>query len=65
MTQINEVELIEQWRKDFERDFASKGTGHGFQISSFGGYESPVVKFMWQGYCMGRKFNLSQPKGDM
>ena len=50
-----EFSQIQEWRKDFEREFASKGTGHGFSIGQFGGYESQFVQHIWQGHVMGRR----------
>lgn len=53
-----EPEKIEKWRKEFELLFSKQHTGHGFLIGQFGGYASPVVRYMWQGFCMAK---MSQP----
>lgn len=60
--QNTEAELseIQEWRKDFEREFATKGTGHGFSIGQLGGYKSQFVQYMWLGYCMGRKAQIAE-----
>lgn len=55
-----ELSTIDDWRKDFERDFAKQGTGHSFQVAEFGGYQSQFVQYMWLGYCMGRKAQIAE-----
>lgn len=52
-------EPIEQWRREFEREFSKHHTG---SVVNHGGYESAFVKYLWLGFVMAKR-SAPVPKG--